>query len=106
MTLAVVLKVGARFKSSVCGTQVLVIKAPAGKHDLRCGDSPMLEAAATAADTASLSPSLAGGTLIGKRYVNDDESIELLCTKGGEGTLMLDGAPMAIKMAKQLPSSD
>jgi hypothetical protein len=66
----------------------------------------MLAAAATASDTVSLDPALAGGTLIGKRYVNADESIELLCTMGGKGTLMLDGVPLVIKQAKQLPSSD
>ena len=104
--MAVALKVGARFKSSVCDTQVMVLKVPAGEHDLRCGGALMLEAAATASDTAMLDPAFAGGTLIGKRYVNADESIELLCTKGGKGALVLDGAPLEIKQAKQLPSSD
>jgi hypothetical protein len=65
--MAVALKAGARFKSSVCDTQVMVVKAPAGEHDLRCGGAPMLAAAATATDPASLDPALAGGTLIGKR---------------------------------------
>jgi hypothetical protein len=104
--MAVALKAGARFKSSVCDTQVMVVKAPAGEHDLRCGGAPMAAAAATASDIGGLDPALAGGTLIGKRYVNGDESIELLCTKGGQGTLVLDGVPSEIKQAKQLPSSD
>jgi hypothetical protein len=104
--MAVALKAGARFKSSVCDTQVMVVKAPAGEHDLRCGGASMLAAAVTASDTAGLDPAFAGGTLIGKRYVNADESIELLCTKGGKGALVLDGAPLEIKQAKQLPSSD
>jgi hypothetical protein len=104
--MAVALKPGARLKSSVCDTQVMVVKAPSGEHDLRCGGPPMLAAAETASDTVSLDPALAGGTLIGKRYVNADESIELLCTTGGKGALMLDGAPLVIKQAKQLPSSD
>ena len=54
----------------------------------------------------ALDPAQAGGTLIGKRYVNADESIEILCTKGGKGSLMLDGVPLEVKQAKQLPSSD
>jgi hypothetical protein len=45
-------------------------------------------------------------TLIGKRYVNADESVELLATKGGKGALWLNGTPMEVKQAKQLPSSD
>jgi hypothetical protein len=104
--MAVALKAGARFKSSVCDTQVMVVKAPAGEHDLRCGGSLMLPAAATASETVRLNPAFAGGTLIGKRYVNADESIELLCIKGGQGALVLDGEPLGIKQAKQLPSSD
>jgi hypothetical protein len=106
LTMAVALKAGARLKSSVCDTQVMVVKAPAGEHDLRCGGAPMLGAAVTASGTANLDPAHAGGTLIGKRYVNADESIELLCTKGGKGALALDDMPLAIKEAKQLPSSD
>src|ERR1700716_2362357 len=104
--MAVALKAGVRFTSSVCDTQVMVVKAPAGEQDLRCGGAPMLGATVTASDTASLDPAYAGGTLIGKRYVNADESIELLCTKGGKGALALNGTPLAIKQAKQLPSSD
>jgi hypothetical protein len=99
------LKAGARFKSAVCDTQVMVITAPAGDFDLRCGGAEMLVPAATAPAGAALQ---AGGaeTLIGKRYVNADESIELLCTKGGKGGLSLNGTPLEVKQAKQLPSSD
>jgi hypothetical protein len=99
------LKAGARFKSAVCDTQVMVIKAPAGEFDLRCGGAGMLAPTAAAPAGAALQP---GGaeTLIGKRYVNADESVELLCTKGGKGALALNGTPLEVKQAKQLPSSD
>jgi hypothetical protein len=99
------LKAGARFKSAVCETQVMVIKAPAGEYDLRCGGAGMLAPAAAAPTGLTLQ---AGGaeTLIGKRYVNADESVELLCTKGGMGSLSLNGTPLEVKQAKQLPSSD
>src|SRR3546814_9301323 len=36
-TMAMTLKPGARFKSAVCDTQVMVVKSPAGEHELRCG---------------------------------------------------------------------
>ena len=98
------LKAGGRFKSAVCDTQVMVIKAPAGEFSLACGGVDMI--APTATGSGELAPALAGETLIGKRYVNADESLELLCTKGGKGTLTLDGSPLEIKQAKQLPSSD
>ena len=46
------------------------------------------------------------GTLLGKRYVDDDAGLELLCTKAGPGTLHCDGRPLGLKGAKPLPSSD
>lgn len=51
-------------------------------------------------------PDLMGGCLIGKRYVNQDQSLEILCVKAGKGSLALNGEPLAIKDAKKLPSSD
>jgi hypothetical protein len=99
------LKAGARFKSAVCDTQVMVIKAPPGEFELSCGGAEML--APTAEIGAATLQSLhSTGTLIGKRYVNADESLELLCTKGGKGSLALNGVPLEVKQAKQLPSSD
>jgi hypothetical protein len=100
------LKAGARFKSAVCDTQVMVIKAPAGEFVLHCGGARMLAAGEALPLAVILDPAFAAGTLIGKRYVNADESVELLCTKGGRGSLVLGSTPMAIKQAKQLPSSD
>jgi len=99
------LKAGARFKSAVCDTQIMVIKAPAGEFELACGGAAMVAPAAVVGE-ATLSAAHAGETLIGKRYVNADESVELLCTKGGKGALVLNGVPMEVKQAKQLPSSD
>lgn len=99
------LKAGARFKSAVCDTQVMVIKAPAGEFELACGGVTMVAPTAAPPAGAALVPG-AEETLIGKRYVNADESVELLCTKGGKGALALDGTPLEVKQAKQLPSSD
>lgn len=45
-------------------------------------------------------------TLIGKRYVDATETVELLCTSSGAGALACDGDPMTIKAAKPLPASD
>lgn len=102
--MATALKAGARFKSAVCETQVMVIKAPPGEHALQCGGADVIAPTATGGGT--LDAALSGETLIGKRYVNADESVELLCTKGGQGTLVLGGTPLEVKQAKQLPSSD
>ncbi len=104
--MAMTLKAGARFKSTVCDTQMMVIKAPAGDYDLRCGGAVMIGPNDTPPPGAQLDSAQAGETLIGKRYVNADESVELLCTKGGKGSLSLNGIALGVKQAKQLPSSD
>lgn len=99
------LKAGARLKSAVCDTEVMVIRTPAGELDLQCGGVAMGAPTGPRADT-QLADAQNGGTLIGKRYVNADESLELLCTKGGKGALSIGATPLEVKQAKQLPSSD
>jgi hypothetical protein len=51
-------------------------------------------------------PGAGGGTLLGKRYVDDPTGLELLCTKPGAGELAVDGRPLTIKGPKALPASD
>lgn len=99
-----VLKVGSRLKSNVCDTQIMIIKMPPGEHELTCGGSEMIEMNAPA--SGELDPAKAEGTLLGKRYVNADETLELLCIKSGAGTLFLNGVQLGLKQAKALPSSD
>jgi len=55
---------------------------------------------------AELDESKAGGTLLGKRYVSDDASLEVLCTHGGRGSLFAAETQLAMKESKKLPSSD
>ena len=97
------LKAGARFKSAVSDAQVMAIKVPAGEYDLRCGGVAMVAPTATVEASA---PQGEGELLMGKRYVDEAETVEFLCTKAGAGALSLDGTPLAVKQAKQLPSSD
>jgi hypothetical protein len=107
------LKPGTRLRSTVSETQVIVVKAPGGEVDLTCGGAPMvaLEAGASDAGPSDAGPSDAGAsdagaTLLGKRYADEETGIELLCTKAGAGALAVDGAPLGLKEAKPLPSSD
>jgi hypothetical protein len=101
-----ILKSGLRLKSAVCDTELMVIRAPAGVDaELCCGGAPMLTGGETTSG-AQLDPALGAGTLIGKRYVDAQETVELLCTKGGKGSLVLNSVPLAVKIAKALPSSD
>lgn len=98
------IKIGKPLRSAVSDTQVLVIKTLPGDHLLACGGAPML--AVGEEGSATIDPALAELTLIGKRYVNAEETFEVLCVKGGAGVLVLDGVALAPKQAKALPSSD
>jgi hypothetical protein len=100
------LKAGARLKSAVCATEVIVIAAPPGGADVRCGGVAMLAAGEQAPEGAALDSAAASGTTLGKRYVSASGDLELLCTKPGKGSLAVGGEPLVLKEAKPLPSSD
>jgi hypothetical protein len=46
------------------------------------------------------------GSAVGKRYVDDELGLEVLCTKSGAGALAVGEHPLGLKSAKPLPSSD
>jgi hypothetical protein len=92
-------------RSAVCATEAMVIAAPADSIDVRCGGVPMI-AMTEESGGATIDPAHAGGTLMGKRYVNEAGGLELLCTKPGDGSLAADGVAMILKEARALPSSD
>lgn len=99
------LKPGARLKSAVCTTEAIVVKAPAGNVEVTCGGWPMVDAKETP-DKKEPKGGLDSGSALGKRYVNADESLEILCTKAGSGTIGLGDEPLGLKEAKPLPASD
>jgi hypothetical protein len=100
------MRAGARLKSAVDATQVVIVRPPAEPIDLRCGGHPMLAPDADAPDGVEVSPDHAGGTLLGKRYVDDADTFELLCTKAGDASLSVGDEPLRLKEAKPLPASD
>ncbi len=100
------LKPGARMRGVADSTEVVVVRAPGGDVDLRCGGHPMVAIGGDSGDAQPLDPDFAGGTQLGKRYVDDASGIELLCTKPGEGSLSVGAEILLIKEAKPLPSSD
>ena len=99
------LKAGTRLKSAICDTEVMVIRTPADALMLCCGGAEMVTMDQPKSAGAP-DPAFAAGTLVGKRYVDDKDVIELLCTKGGKGSLSVDGQSLVVKQAKALPSSD
>lgn len=95
------MKPGSRLKSATCATEVVVIKFGGG--NLECGGAPM---AAEAAGEGTPDEAFSSGTIMGKRYVDAEGKVELLCVKPGKGTLALDGVALLLKEAKPLPASD
>lgn len=104
--MAVELKPGARFRSAVCATEIVVIKAPTGPVDLRCGGHTVVPIGDESPAGLSAAPGFDGGTLIGKRYTDGTAELELLCSKGGASSLSVGAELLELKDAKPLPSSD
>jgi len=102
------MKAGSRWCSTVDTTEVVVVKSPAEPVTLECGGAPMVpQGEAPSGGNGTVDPAHAGGTLLGKRYVDDgDLGLEVLCTKAGPGSLSVGGRPLVQKEAKPLPSSD
>ena len=98
------LKPGLRLKSGVCSAEVMIVKG-SGETGITCGGVPMLGLDESADGAAAVDGEM-NGCQVGKRYVNEDQSLELLCIKPGEGSLAAAGMPLAVKLAKKLPSSD
>ena len=100
------MKPGLRLASTVCGTEIIVVKAPAGSVDLRCGGQSMVAKGDALRRRGAIDPAHGEGTQIGKRYADEDVGIEVLCTKAGEGSLSIGDERLHLKDAKPLPSSD
>jgi hypothetical protein len=101
------LRPGDQLASTACSTRVIVIKAPAqGRPRITCAGSPMAPAPIPSAPAPGAVTETAAGTMLGKRYVDAGDTVELLCIASGVGELSCDGVPMTPKAAKALPASD
>jgi hypothetical protein len=97
---------GSRWKSAVCATEVVVVKAPTAAGELACGGTPMLAMAAQKAEGGAPAAGKDAGTKLGKRYGDAGSALEVLCTKGGAGSLSFADRIMEELATKRLPSSD
>ena len=104
--MAVELKPGARFRSAVGETEVVVIKTPGGEVDLQCGGHPMVPIGEEPPAGLAAVPGYDDGAQIGKRYTDGTDALELLCSKGGTSSLSVGAELLVLKDAKPLPSSD
>ena len=107
MTSPAALRTGARLRSQVDTTEIIVVRAPARPVSLTCGGHPMIDVKAEPDAALSLDPAHSGGSPVGKRFtLEEDPTLEVLITKAGDGSLAEGGVALILKEAKQLPSSD
>jgi hypothetical protein len=100
------LKVGARYASQACDTEVIVVRTPADDVELTCAGWPMAQGKPAAQARQEPAADRQGGSVLGKRYTDDAGSVELLVVKAGKGTLAIGEQSLEPKSAKALPSSD
>jgi hypothetical protein len=94
---------GKRLRSTVSDTEIIVVRSPAAPVELSCGGQPMTPDLAVAGAGASATDN---DSVLGKRYVDADTGLEVLCTKAGRGVLSADGRQLTIKAPNALPASD
>lgn len=98
------LRAGEQLACETCTTKVVVVAAPSdGAVEITCGGTALQPAKSV---TQPAKDGSAPGVLIGKRYVNAEETVELLCTAAGSGPLACGDVTMTVKAAKALPASD
>ena len=101
------LRPGSRWRSAVCESELIVVRAPAQPVLLCIGGAPVLAAGSDQpAATGRPDHALADGTLLGKRYADEVSGLEVLCTRSGAGTITVAGRRATITAPKRLPASD
>ena len=97
-------RVGTRWKSAACDTELIIVHSPNRSVDLKCGGYPVIPFGQEASEQAT--PTSTGGTQVGKRYTDADSELVVLVTKAGEGALAVGDTPLEPLQPKLLPSSD
>lgn len=100
------LKAGTRAKCAVCDTEVMVVRSAPTGMQVTCGGVELIPMDGAKSPGAHAEAAAGQAALVGKRYMNAADTVELLCTKGGKGLLAIGGEPLAVKQTKPLPSSD
>jgi hypothetical protein len=97
------LKAGMRLFAQNSSCEVVVVRSAPTVDAVFCGGFEML----TAAPAPAGGRALAGPPVeLGKRYTDDEELVEILCTKAGTGPLTLGNRALSLKAPKPLPASD
>jgi len=98
------LKPGMKLAAPGTTTEVVVVRPPSAALTVTCAGADMVDLAGGAPEGTA--PAAGEDVLIGKRYLDEDSGLELLCSKAGAGPLAADGREMSVKGAQPLPSSD
>ena len=99
-----ILNAGARLRSQVDTTELIVVRAPAEDLDLLIGGHPAIDIAGE--PTAGLTAEPGEPALMGKRYTRHEGDLELLITKAGTTGLTVGTTALYVKESKPLPASD
>jgi hypothetical protein len=97
--------VGQRLRSAVSSVEAIVTRVPTADVTITCAGQPML-APGQSAEGLQAAPTEQRHTLLGKRYLDADSNLEMLCVAAGAGELGVDGRTLVIKGAQPLPASD
>ncbi|MEU5841459.1 hypothetical protein [Rhodococcus sp. NPDC047139] len=97
---------GQRYVSAVCATSIVVVKGPQSDIDLRCGGAAMLAAGSEVESRPGPAAGYDQGTIIGKRYWDEETGLEVVCTSAGPGSLSLGDRTLPERPPQPLPSSD
>src|SRR6188508_2209235 len=98
--MSLTLKPGTRLFSTVCTTEMIVVKASGDPVDLTIGGAPPVTADSERSEGGEVADGHGGGSAIGKRYVGAEGAVELLVTKPGDGVPAIDGELLELKDAK------
>ena len=98
------LKTGQRYVGP--GGAELIVSKASGQGDLTDGDIPLQIKGASVDFAGASSTDDAPEVTMGKRLSSADGGVSVLVTKAGKCDLRLNGEPMELQEAKQLPSSD
>ena len=84
------MKPGTKLKSEVCDAEVMVIRG--SDAVVECGGAPMVDERPE--QGAGIDSAFAEGSQMGKRYVDEAGTVELLCVKPGKGSLAIGGVAL------------
>ncbi|MDF3309659.1 hypothetical protein P3H15_32085 [Rhodococcus sp. T2V] len=101
------MKVGERYCApNGSSAQIIVMRAPAGDVVIEIAGEAVSPLAAAPPQAAGGAAGGEDALVVGKRYVDKESGLEVLCTVAGAGPLSVDGRPIGTAAAKLLPSSD